>query len=72
MSVLLETSLGEIVVDLLVENAPKLCEKYVSILHIIPIKLVHFLVYLWVTSNYGSTQLLEIMQDQILQFFASS
>lgn len=30
MSVLLETSLGEIVVDLLVENAPKLCEKYVS------------------------------------------
>lgn len=27
MSVLLETSLGEIVIDLLVDNAPKCCEK---------------------------------------------
>ena len=29
MSVLLETTAGDIVVDLLVEHAPKLCEKYV-------------------------------------------
>ena len=29
MSVLLETSLGEIVIDLLVDSSPKLCEKYV-------------------------------------------
>ncbi|OAP64488.1 peptidyl-prolyl cis-trans isomerase-like 4 [Fonsecaea erecta] len=28
MSVILETSLGEIVIDLLVDNAPKCCEKY--------------------------------------------
>ena len=32
MSVLLETSLGEIVIDLLVDNAPKCCEKYVIII----------------------------------------
>lgn len=30
MSVLLETSLGEVVVDLLVGSAPKCCEKSVS------------------------------------------
>ncbi len=30
MSVLLETSAGDIVIDLLVDYAPKLCEKYVS------------------------------------------
>ena len=30
MSVLLETSLGEIVIDLLVDAAPKCCEKYVT------------------------------------------
>ena len=29
MSVLLETSLGDLVIDLLVDNAPKACEKYV-------------------------------------------
>lgn len=29
MSVLLETSAGDIVIDLLVDYAPKLCEKYV-------------------------------------------
>lgn len=28
MSVLLETSAGDIVIDLLVDYAPKLCEKY--------------------------------------------
>lgn len=28
MSVLLETSVGDIVIDLLVDHAPKLCEKY--------------------------------------------
>ena len=31
MSVLLETSAGDIVIDLLVEHAPKLCEKYASL-----------------------------------------
>lgn len=31
MSVLLETSLGDIVIDLLVDSAPKCCEKYVLI-----------------------------------------
>lgn len=30
MSVLLETSLGDIVIDLLVEHAPKTCLKYVD------------------------------------------
>lgn len=30
MSVLLETSAGDIVIDLLVDYAPKECEKYVS------------------------------------------
>lgn len=29
MSVLLETSLGDIVIDLLVDESPKACEKYV-------------------------------------------
>ncbi len=29
MSVLLETSVGDIVIDLLVDHAPKLCEKSV-------------------------------------------
>ena len=29
MSVLLETSAGDIVIDLLVDYAPKMCEKYV-------------------------------------------
>ena len=32
MSVILETSLGDLVVDLLVDNAPKLCEKCVRIM----------------------------------------
>ena len=32
MSVLLETSLGDIVIDLLVDVAPKACEKYVHLL----------------------------------------
>lgn len=32
MSVLLETSVGDIVIDLLVDHAPKLCEKYVNML----------------------------------------
>jgi cyclophilin family peptidyl-prolyl cis-trans isomerase len=31
MSVLLETSLGDIVIDLLVDAAPKCCEKYVKV-----------------------------------------
>ena len=31
MSVLLETSLGDIVIDLLVESAPKCCEKYIEL-----------------------------------------
>lgn len=30
MSVLLETSSGDIVIDLLVDYAPKLCEKYAA------------------------------------------
>jgi hypothetical protein len=30
MSVLLETSLGDITIDLLVDDAPKCCEKYVG------------------------------------------
>lgn len=30
MSVLLETSLGDIVIDLLVGESPKACEKYVA------------------------------------------
>ena len=30
MSVLLETSLGDIVIDLLIDSAPKCCEKYVK------------------------------------------
>lgn len=30
MSVLLETSLGDITIDLLVDDAPKCCEKYVD------------------------------------------
>ena len=34
MSVLLETSVGDIVVDLLVDHAPKLCEKYVVVPHV--------------------------------------
>lgn len=29
MSVLIETSAGDIVIDLLVDYAPKMCEKYV-------------------------------------------
>lgn len=29
MSVLLETSLGDIVIDLFVDSAPKACEKFV-------------------------------------------
>ena len=37
MSVLLETSLGDITVDLLVDVAPKACEKYVAHLsHLVP------------------------------------
>jgi cyclophilin family peptidyl-prolyl cis-trans isomerase len=32
MSVLLETSAGDIVIDLLVDYAPKECEKYVNLL----------------------------------------
>lgn len=31
MSALLETSLGDIVIDLLVDESPKACEKYVSL-----------------------------------------
>lgn len=31
MSVLVETSVGDIVIDLLVDYAPKACEKYVSV-----------------------------------------
>lgn len=31
MSVLLETTVGDIVIDLLTDHAPKLCEKYVII-----------------------------------------
>ncbi|KKY27982.1 putative rna binding protein [Phaeomoniella chlamydospora] len=31
MSVLLETSLGEVVIDLLVDNAPKLCENFLKL-----------------------------------------
>lgn len=30
MSALLETSLGDIVIDLLVDESPKACEKYVQ------------------------------------------
>jgi hypothetical protein len=30
MSALLETSLGDIVIDLLVDDSPRACEKYVS------------------------------------------
>lgn len=40
MSVLLETSLGDIVIDLLVDDAPRICEKYV-----VPIRLK------WYNSN---------------------
>ena len=35
MSVLLETSAGDIVIDLLVDYAPKLCEKYVPNPHLL-------------------------------------
>jgi len=35
MSVLLETSAGDIVIDLLVDYAPKECEKYVN-MHSLP------------------------------------
>ena len=31
MSVILETSLGDLVIDLLVDDAPKSCEKYVGL-----------------------------------------
>ena len=66
MSVLLETSLGEIVIDLLVGDAPKVCEKYVLKLRISLPNFEHFTVHPWVTANNGGIQLLEIMQGQIL------
>lgn len=55
MSVLLETSAGDIVIDLLVEHAPKLCEKYAF-----SIPLTSRCTMLTVS------QLLKAMQDKVL------